>query len=302
MEQPAQPPVLPRPRAIGLTVLAMACFAANSLLCRQALRRTGIDEASFTLIRILSGAITLSLIVRLRRGRFGIGGDWGSAIALFAYAACFSFAYRHLTAATGALLLFFAVQITMIGFGLRAGERLRLPQIAGLTLAAGGLLGLLQPGLTAPPLAGAILMLIAGASWGVYSLRGRGVGDPIKVTAGNFLRAALLALAMSLVRAPLTSVAPMGVIYAVGSGALASGVGYAIWYTALRGLNAIEAATVQLSVPVLAACGGVLWLQEPLTGRLFLASLAILGGVAVVMRTHRMITKRPQDPPCAQRE
>jgi drug/metabolite transporter (DMT)-like permease len=261
----------------------MTGFAANSLLCRQALRQTGIDEASFTLVRIVSGAIVLALIVRLRRGRFAIGGNWGSATALFAYAACFSFAYRDLTAATGALLLFFAVQSTMIGCGLFAGERILLPQLAGLVLAAGGLLGLLLPGLTAPPLRAALLMLTAGVSWGVYSLRGRGAGDPTQVTAGNFLRAALLAAALSLGRVQLVAVDAQGVIYAVGSGAVASGLGYAIWYAALRGLKATEAATVQLSVPVLAAIGGVLWLHEPPTWRLVLASGAILGGVAVVI-------------------
>jgi drug/metabolite transporter (DMT)-like permease len=268
---------------VGLTALAMTGFAANSLLCRQALRQTGIDEASFTLVRILSGAVMLGVIVRLRSGRFTPSGNWGSATALFAYAACFSFAYRNLTAATGALLLFFAVQSTMISHGLRAGERLRPVQLAGLILAAGGLLGLLLPGLTAPPLTGAVLMLLAGVSWGVYSLRGKDAGDPMQVTAGNFLRATLLAVTVSLFRFSLTSFDTTGLLYAVASGAVASGLGYAIWYTAIRGLKATEAATVQLSVPVLAAAGGVLWLHEPLTWRLVLASTAILSGVAAVI-------------------
>ena len=284
-------PALSHSRAIGLTALAMTGFAANSLLCRQALRQTGIDEASFTLIRILSGAITLTLIVRLRRGRFEIGGNWRSAAALFVYAACFSFAYRNLTSATGALLLFFAVQTTMIGYGLWAGERMLRVQFAGLILDAAGLIGLLLPGLTAPPLTAALLMLTAGGSWGVYSLRGRTAGDPTLVTAGNFMRATFLAVALSLVRGPLASLDAVGVIYAVASGAVASGLGYAIWYTALRGLKATEAATVQLSVPVLAAAGGVLWLHEPVTARLVLASLAILGGVASVI-----IAGRPPRP------
>ena len=277
------PPVLSRSRAIGMTTLAMVGFAANSLLCRQALRQTGIDEASFTLVRILSGAVALGLIVRLQHGRFALGGNWGSAAALFVYAAGFSFAYRDLTAATGALLLFFAVQAMMISLGFRAGERLRSVQVAGLILAAGGLVGLLLPGLTSPKLAGAILMLVAGAAWGVYSLRGRGAGDPTQVTAGNFLRAALIAGALSLVRLPLTSLDARGAGYAVVSGAVTSGLGYAVWYTALRGLKTAEAATVQLSVPVLASLGGVLWLHEPFTLRLILAACAILGGVAAVI-------------------
>ena len=280
---PPPSPRISRARALGLTALAMTGFAANSLLCRQALLRTGTDEASFTLIRISSGTLALGLIVRLRCGRFAIGGNWGSAIALFAYAACFSFAYRNLTAATGALLLFFAVQSTMIGRGLRAGERLHPLQLTGLILAVVGLIGLLLPGLAAPPLVSAILMLTAGVAWGIYSLRGRGAGDPTQVTAGNFLRAVFLTAAVSLVRIPLLSIDALGVIYAVTSGAVASGVGYAIWYTALRGLKTTEAATVQLSVPVLAAAGGVLCLHEPLTWRLVLASTAILGGVSAVI-------------------
>lgn len=277
------PPVLSRARTLGLTALAMTGFAANSLLCRQALRQTGIDEASFTLVRILSGALALGLIVRLQRGRSALGGNWGSAAALFVYAAGFSFAYRDLTAATGALLLFSAVQGTMISHGFRAGERLRPGQVAGLILAAGGLVGLLLPGLTAPPLTAAMLMLMAGAAWGVYSLRGRSAGNPIQVTAGNFLRAALIAAAVSLGRLPLTSLDARGVTYAVVSGAVTSGLGYALWYTALRGLKTTEAATIQLSVPVLASLGGVLWLHESLTLRLVLASLAILGGVTAVI-------------------
>lgn len=283
---------MPHSRAIGLTALAMTAFAANSLLCRQALRQTSIDEASFTLIRILSGAITLALIVRLRHGRFEVGGNWRSATALFAYAACFSFAYRNLTVATGALLLFFAVQSTMIGYGLWAGERMLPVQFAGLTLAAGGLIGLLLPGLTAPPMTAAILMLLAGGSWGVYSLRGKAAADPTRITAGNFMRATLFAAVLSLVQGSLTSFDAVGVVYAVASGAVASGLGYAIWYTALRGLKATEAATVQLSVPVLAAAGGVLWLREPVTARLVLASLAILGGVASVILAGRRPLRR----------
>lgn len=272
-------------RTVVLTTLAMLAFAGNSVLCRVALAQTGIDPASFTSIRLASGAVVLWLVVRLtRRGQSG-GGNWRSALALFGYAACFSFAYVSLTAATGALLLFGAVQATMIGHGLRAGERFTRWQVAGLVLALGGLVGLLLPGLAAPPLGGALLMMAAGVAWGVYSLRGKGAGDPTRVTAGNFLRAVPLALGLSLLMLALgdTRVDAAGVWLAVLSGAGASAIGYAIWYTALPALKATSAATVQLSVPVLATLGGILWLGEAVSPRLVLASVAILGGIALVI-------------------
>lgn len=268
----------------------MLAFAGNSVLCRVALAQTGIDPASFTSIRLASGAVVLWLVVRLtRQGQSG-GGSWGSALALFGYAACFSFAYVSLTAATGALLLFGAVQATMIGHGLRAGERFTRWQVAGLVLALGGLVGLLLPGLAAPPLGGALLMMAAGVAWGMYSLRGKGAGDPTRVTAGNFLRAVPLALGLSLLMRALgdTRVDAAGVWLAVLSGAGASAIGYAIWYTALPALKATSAATVQLSVPVLATLGGILWLGEAVSPRLVLASVAILGGIAlVILDRHR---------------
>jgi drug/metabolite transporter (DMT)-like permease len=266
-----------------MTVLAMIAFAGNSLLCRQALKHTNIDAASFTCVRIVSGALALWLIVRLREGTNHSGGSWPSALALFAYAAAFSYAYVSLPAATGALLLFGAVQTTMIGYGLWNGERPGLRQSVGLVCAFGGLLGLLLPGVSAPPLAGCLLMLAAGAAWGIYSLRGKSAGDPTQVTAGNFLLAAPMALALSMVSFPWMSMDSSGISYAVASGALASGVGYAIWYSALRGLNATSAASVQLSVPVLAAAGGIVFLGEAVTWRLLIASAAILGGIALVI-------------------
>ncbi|WP_372524275.1 DMT family transporter [Piscinibacter sp.] len=272
-----------RPRVFILTLLAMLAFAGNSLLCRVALKSTGIDAASFTSIRIISGAIALWLIVRLRRGPHDLSGSWPSALALFAYAAAFSFSYVSLSAATGALLLFGAVQATMIGVGLWRGERLRGRQMAGLACALGGLVGLLLPGLSAPPLLGSALMLVAGVAWGVYSLRGRGSGDPLRVTAGNFLRAVVFAAVLSGVTLSWASLDRSGVGYAMASGALASGVGYAVWYTALVGLKMTSAATVQLSVPVIAAVGGIVLLGEPVTLRLVIASAAILGGIALVI-------------------
>jgi drug/metabolite transporter (DMT)-like permease len=271
------------PRTILLTSLAMLAFASNSLLCRIALKHTGIDAASFTTIRLISGALMLWLVVKIRSSTQTGGGNWQSAFALFAYAAGFSFAYMSLPAATGALLLFGAVQVTMIGYGVWSGERLEKLQLLGLLLAFGGLVGLLLPGLSAPPLYGSILMLGAGAAWGVYSLRGRGAGDPTKVTAGNFMRAALIAAVMSVLMFKNASLNNLGVWYAVSSGVLASGIGYAIWYTALPGLKATNAATVQLSVPVIAALGGIIFLGEPINLRLVLASMAILGGIALVI-------------------
>lgn len=276
-----------RQRVFVLTLLAMLAFAGNSLLCRIALKQTGIDAASFTTIRIVSGALALWLIVRLRAGPLDRSGSWGSALALFAYAAAFSFSYLTLTAATGALLLFGAVQVTMIGYGRWQGVRMSTRQAGGLALALAGLVYLLLPGLSAPPLQGSLLMIAAGAAWGVYSLRAKGSGDPLRVTAGNFLRAVVPAVALGAALLPHASLDGRGIAYAVASGALASGVGYALWYSALAGLNVTRAATVQLSVPVLAALGGILFLDEAPTVRLVVASVAILGGIAWVVTDRR---------------
>jgi drug/metabolite transporter (DMT)-like permease len=274
---------LSRTRVFALTLLAMLAFAGNSLLCRMALKHTAIDPTTFTSIRIVSGAVVLWLIARLRSGPHGLLGSWPSALALFGYAAAFSFSYVSVTAATGALLLFGAVQATMIGYGLWTGERLRGRQTLGLVLALGGLVGLLLPGLSAPPVQGAVLMLAAGVAWGVYTLRGKGSGDPLRVTAGNFMRGVVPAAALSAAMLPFASLDRSGVGFAMASGALASGGGYAIWYTALPGLKVTSAATAQLSVPVIAAIGGVLLLDEPLSLRLVIASMAILGGIGLVI-------------------
>jgi len=269
---------------LACTAAAMLAFAANSLLCRLALLRGGIDPASFGALRIVSGAIALALIVRWRAGGAReTGGDWLSAAMLFAYVAFFSFAYVSLAAGTGALILFGAVQLTMFGAALRAGERFAPLACAGLALAALGLVYLVLPGVSAPSLAGAALMALAGAAWGVYSLRGRGAHDPLGATAGNFLRAAPMALVLWLPFAGSAHADTEGIVLAIVSGAITSGVGYAVWYTALRELSAMRAATVQLSVPPITAFGAVLFLAEPLTLRLVLASVAILGGIALVL-------------------
>jgi drug/metabolite transporter (DMT)-like permease len=284
-----------------LTSLAMIAFAGNSLLCRAALKQTNIDAASFTFVRIFSGAIALWLIIQIRKRTSSVAavylsrrspakaddrrtyGSWPSALALFAYAAAFSFAYNSLSAGTGALLLFGAVQATMITWGLRKGERLHAIQMVGLVLAVIGLVVLLLPGLSAPPFSGSILMLGAGLAWGIYSLRGKVAENPTSATAGNFLRAVPFAAIVSIVLVPWSHLDSLGVLYAVLSGAIASGVGYVIWYSALPSLNAASAASVQLSVPVLAATGGILLLGEPLTLRFLLATIAVLGGIALVV-------------------
>jgi drug/metabolite transporter (DMT)-like permease len=275
-------------RIFVLTLLAMIAFASNSLLCRAALKQTSVDAASFTFVRIFSGAVALWLTVNVRRSigtasDIRVGGDWISALALFLYAAAFSFAYVDVAARTGALLLFGAVQATMILWGLHKGEQLRAIQIVGLIVAVIGLVALLFPGLSAPPLFGSILMLGAGIAWGIYSLRGKGKKNPATVTAGNFARAVPLAAAVSIMFLPRLHLDLAGVTCAIISGAITSGLGYVIWYSALPGLKAASAATVQLSVPVLTASGGILLLGEPLTLRYLLASVAILGGIAFVV-------------------
>ena len=271
------------PRILLLTCLAMLAFAGNSLLCRLALRETEIDAASFTAIRLLAGALTLWLLLKLRQTGQPIAGNWPGALALFTYAAAFSFAYLQLDTGVGALLLFGAVQLSMLLWGLLRGERLGLGTSLGTALATAGLLALLLPGASAPPLLAALLMLLAGVAWGAYSLLGRGQGDPLAVTTGNFLRAAPLAVLLALVLLSQLNWDGPGLFYAVLSGALTSGVGYAIWYSALPGLRASQAATVQLSVPILAALAGSLLLSEALSLRLTLSAVAVLGGIALVL-------------------
>lgn len=284
MHNPSQ---RPRQRLFLMTLLAMTAFAANSVLCRLALEQTRIDAAGFTAIRLASGAFVLWVMVMLRSDistRAMIGeGSWLSACALLAYAVGFSFAYVNLTTGTGALLLFGAVQVTMIGHGLRQGEYLRIQQWLGLSLACAGLVVLFLPGVSRPPLGSALLMLGAGVAWGVYSLRGKGAGSPLQATAGNFMRAAPVALLLATFLHREITLDWSGIGYAVASGGVASGIGYAVWYSVLPSLKAATAATVQLAVPVIAALAGTLLLAEPLTLRLLLAAVAVLGGIAMVV-------------------
>ena len=272
---------------LAATALVMAAFAANSVLARLALAGGHADALTFTAVRLASGAGALGVLLAAR-GRRPTGG-WVSAGALLVYAAAFSVAYLALPTGTGALVLFGTVQLTMIGWGLVRGERLRPVQALGLALALGGLVVLVAPGLGAPPLGAALLMALAGAAWGVYSLRGRGATDPTAQTTGNFLRAAPVAVGLALagLAAGHAHLTPSGAALAVTSGALTSGLGYAAWYAVLPRLRATSASVVQLSVPVLAALGGVALVGEPLTARLALASAATLGGIALVVRRPR---------------
>jgi len=265
----------------------MLAFAANSLLCRAALASGHIGASAFTLVRIVSGAFVLSLILLTKFRTYNIGGNWLSATALFGYAAGFSYAYINLSAATGALLLFGAVQVTMIIYGLRTGERLNTCQMVGATTAASGLVWLMLPGIKSPPLLSALLMLGSGVSWGVYSLLGRSVNEPIIATAGNFIRTIPLAIILYAALGEGEHMSSAGFYYAVASGALASGMGYALWYATLPALPATMAATVQLSVPILATLGGVLFLNESVTFRFALASATVLGGIALFVFNRR---------------
>jgi drug/metabolite transporter (DMT)-like permease len=275
-------------KLIGLTSLAMVAFAANSVLGRMGLLGGDIGAGSFALVRLVSGALVLGLIAGLSTAR--TAGSWRGGLALFIYAAFFSYAYLELAAGTGALLLFAMVQITMVGAGLFAGERFTWLQWVGLIAALFALVWLLSPGLEAPPLLGALAMLLAGVGWGIYSLIGRtSPTDSTATTAGNFLRASLIGIALLtpfmiwIIPEPLPG--RRGVFLAILSGAVTSGLGYAIWYMALKGLSATKAGVAQLTVPAIAALGGVLLLDEALTLRFALASLIILAGVGVATLT-----------------
>lgn len=283
----------PAARSLPLTTLllaaiAMLAFAGNSVLCRLALAETRIDAASFTVLRIVSGAIMLWLLLAMRKRVRPTSGRWTGALALTVYAAAFSFAYVRLDTGTGALLLFGAVQLSMLGFGLVRGERLSPAATAGLVLATVGVLVLLVPGSSAPPLWSALIMLVSGLAWGAYSLLGRGSVDPLATTADNFLRAVPLALLVALPFLNQLNWDTTGALYAILSGALTSALGYAIWYSALRGLGAMQAASLQLSVPILAAAAGVLLLGEPLSLRMLVAAVAVIGGLAIVLRSRMM--------------
>jgi drug/metabolite transporter (DMT)-like permease len=270
---------------------ALVAFAGNSLLARMALGPGFIDPAAFTAVRLGSGGLTLFLLAAFRRPpEVPRAGRWAAPVALFAYALAFSVAYVQLGVGAGALILFGAVQVTMIAWGLRAGERPRLATWVGLGCALCGLAVLTLPGAHAPSVGAAVLMCAAGVAWGVYSLLGRGPGDPIHRTTTNFGWSVPLAVIAVAVAWPMVHTTPRGVVYAIASGSVASGLGYVLWYAALPGLSATAAAISQLVVPVLAAAGAALLLGEPLTPRLLTAGTAILGGVALALAGRRSYT------------
>jgi len=275
-------------RTFFITALAMIAFAGNSILCRVALGEERLDAASFSSIRLVSGALALFLILRITEKKKP-SGDWASATTLFLYAVPFSFAYLSLTTGTGALILFCAVQLTMMIIALARGERPAFRQWVGLALALSGLVYLVLPGLEAPPLAGSLLMVLSGMSWGIYSVLGKKSSDPLATTTGNFLRAIPLTLTGSVLLLPQLQIEVHGFILAMISGALTSGVGYAIWYSAIKDLSSTRAAIVQLTVPVLAAGGGLLFLGEGISTRLIIASIIILGGVALALTTQHKV-------------
>ena len=271
-------------RLIVLTALTMIAFAGNSVLCRLALKETGIDAASFTSVRLLSAVAMLWLLMRWQSESALKHGTWRSAFSLFIYAVTLSYAYRTINTGAGALILFGAVQVTMLTAGFLAGERMRGVQIAGFVAAITGLLILVLPGVETPSVLDAILMLVSGAAWGVYSMFGRGVPDPVAATAGNFMRAVPFTIALSLLALPWFHFDKVGVLYAVLSGALTSALGYVLWYRVLQHMRAMTASTIQLSAPIIAAVGGIMLMGEAVTLNLLIASLMILGGIWLVLR------------------
>lgn len=272
-------------RLAAYTALTMFAFAANSVFCRLALKETSIDAASFTTVRILSAVAMLWLLMRWQRQSPLEHGSWRSALALFVYAAALSFAYRTIDAGAGALMLFGAVQATMILAGYIAGERMSSWQSTGFVAALAGLAILVLPGTHAPSVLDSALMVASGIAWGIYSLFGRGAANPAASTSGNFLRSAPLTIGLSLLALPWLRLDAQGVLYAILSGALTSGLGYVMWYRVLQHMRAMTASTVQLSAPVIATLGGIILLHEALTLGLLIASVLILGGIALVLRT-----------------
>jgi drug/metabolite transporter (DMT)-like permease len=278
-------------RALVYTSIAMLAFAGNSILCRMALRDSAIDPASFTSIRLLSGALALLLIVRLTSKDSSVRehGSWTSAFVLFIYAACFSYAYISLSAGAGALILFGFVQGTMIAMALWSGDRPNVSEWLGWLLAFGGLVWLLIPGIEAPATAGASLMALAGIAWGVYSIRGRNQTSALLSTCSNFVYSIAFVIVLTAITVSSADVTGRGILLAAISGAITSGVGYVIWYAALNYLRTMQAALVQLSVPAIAAAGGVILLAEPVSLRLLTSGALILGGIslALVQKSHR---------------
>ena len=278
------PPERPDPRTTALTSITLVAFASNSILCRLALAPRLIDAGTFTVVRLVSGAVMLGIVLIATERRIALFRvHWFSALALFAYAAPFSFAYLHIPAGTGALILFGAVQVTMIGWDVLHGKLFNIAELLGVVLAVSGLVVLAWPGASAPDIQGASLMAVAGVAWGVYSLLGRGVGDPLRATASNFALSLVFAVPLGVASYNSATVTVHGLVLALCSGAVASGIGYAIWYAALRGLTSTQAGIVQLLVPVLAALGGVFLLGESISLRLVVSAVMIFSGVTLAI-------------------
>lgn len=270
-------------RIILLTTIAMVAFAANSVLCRLALRDSAIDPISFSVIRLVSGAFVLWIILKLRRSTPNCTGTWRGGLSLYVYAFAFSYSYLNLDTGIGALILFGAVQLTMLGFGFFKGERMGPLTLLGLVFAISGLVVILVPGTNAPPLISAAIMITSGVAWGIYSILGKASTDPLATTSGNFMRSVPLIMLTALPFIKSFHADVIGIAAAFASGTIASGIGYAIWYAAMRQLSSFHAATVQLSAPVIASLAGVLLLGEIYTARLGLSSLAVLGGITLIL-------------------
>jgi len=280
------PPVV---KTAALTTFALVAFAGNSILCRLALGGGSIDAASFSSIRLLSGILMLVLILALSRpaSKKRSTGSWTASFMLFLYATTFSFAYVSLDTGIGALILFGAVQITMIMISLIKGTRLHVSEWLGVILAFSGFIYLVMPGLTAPSLTGFLLMATAGIAWGIYTVKGQASQNPVSDTTYNFLRTLPFVLILVMITFPHARLSNEGILLAVLSGAITSGIGYAVWYMALRELSISKAAVVQLCVPIIAAAGGILFAHETIPQRMLLASVMILGGILmVIMRKH----------------
>lgn len=270
-------------RTIALTLIAMVAFAANSVLARLAFATAGAEPLGYTGIRLAAGAATLAILLLARRQPLQLAGSWSGAAALFGYAILFSIAYVLLGAGTGALILFASVQIGILGWAIFKGDRPGLLEWLGFAIAFAALAYLVSPGLVAPHPLGTLLMVAAGLCWAAYTLIGRGSTSPLADTAGNFIRSAPIAIVLLVVGFATHGITPLAALYAIASGALASGVGYAVWYTVLPALSRTRAAIVQLTVPAIAATGGVLFIGEALSPRLVIATIGIVGGVALAL-------------------
>ena len=281
-------------KTIVLTSLALIAFAANSVLCRLALGNEAIDAASFTIMRLLSGTIVLLLIVATTRNSAADAtkGSWGASFMLFLYAATFSYAYVSLDTGTGALILFGSVQITMILLSLISGTRLHLTEWAGVAITFTGFVYLILPGVTTPSTTGFALMTVSGIAWGVYTLKGRRSKNPLLDTAYNFLRTTPLVIILAIIAMNTLNYSTGGIVLALLSGGITSGIGYTIWYIALGGLTSTQAAVLQLSVPLIAALGGVIFVSEAITFRLMISATLVLGGILIVVLGRYYFTQR----------